>query len=244
MRAAVALVLVTACGRIEIDPLATSDAAAIADVATDTFVPCAAEGMPCDDGNICTDTSTCVSGSCLGAGEPTCTVARSESEYSSTQGQSGWYYGYWEAGTDNDGLYNAKTEFLELADFGGIWRPPSWQDQPSPNFTWAYLHWWGGHPGSSPVLRVPVRRWISDVVGHATAVVFMDSSDTGGDGTRAILVVDGATVFTRDVPDGAPGFEESLPIELAVGTTVDLLLHPIGDDGADTSTMWMNIKSR
>lgn len=116
---------------------------------------------------------------------------------------------------------------------------------PSPHFTWAYLQGWGGHPGSYPVVRVPVRRWVSNVAGHANAIVEHRKADSGGDGTRAILVVDGVQLLSRDVAsDDFDGFIAVVPIELAVGTTVDLLLHPIGDDGGDTSTMSLNIVSR
>lgn len=93
MRSATVLVFVAACGRIGIDPLAAADAPG-PDAAPDAAPqPCTVEGSPCDDGNICTTTSTCMAGVCVG---PTmsCTVARSESEFSDTQGFKSWFYGY------------------------------------------------------------------------------------------------------------------------------------------------------
>ena len=158
----------------------------------------------------------------------------------------GWFYGFWAVTTDTDARYEAASEFQKLALFGGdLWRPPTWEDTPSPNFTWAYLARWGGHPGTYPEVRIPIRRWVSDVSGRANAIVHFDLADSAGDGTRAILIVDGVTVFSRDVvPGDAAGFTEPVAIDVHVGSTVDVLLDPKANDGADTSTAWMNIESR
>lgn len=62
---------------------------------------------------------------------------------------------------------------------------------------------------------------------------------------RAILVVDGVTVFSRDLGGtDTVGFTETVPIDVVVSSTVDLLLHPIGFDSTDTTTMWMTVESR
>lgn len=243
-RLACLLILGVGCGRIAIDPLVSTDGAA-ADAATDAApIPCAVEGSPCDDGNICTTSATCTAGICIGVGDMVCTVAHSRDEFSTTQGARGWSYGYWEISTDANASYQAATDFRELAQLSGAWRPPSYADQPDPNFTWAYLLHWGGHPGSYPEVRAPIRRWISDVNGRANAIVHMARADSGGDGTRMILVVDGVTLLSRDVAGAGGEVTETVPIDVTIGSTVDLLLHPIAEDGADSTTMWMNIDSR
>lgn len=242
-----ALLLLLGCGRIGIDPLPGTDDAGTADAAPDAAPACLIDNTPCDDGNICTPSSTCSGGVCVGAPPLTCTVARSEPEFSTVQGDNGWFYGFWESTTDADATYAASTEFRQLVLFPGeLWRPPTWQDMPSPEFTWTYLAWWGGHPGTFPEWRIPIRRWVSDVAGRASAVVHLEKADaTNGDGTQAILVVDGVTVFIRGVTfDDGTGFTETVPIDVVVGSTVDLLLHPNGDDGGDTSTISMDIESR
>lgn len=232
------------CGRIGIDPVAVTDARP-ADAAPEPFA-CAVEGAPCDDANVCTPSSTCVGGVCGATTPPTCTVAHSEDDYATTQGAGGWFYGFWEVSADPDATFQSVTDFQELVIFPGeLWRPANWAAQPSPNFSWAYLARWGGHPATRAEVRVTIRRWISDVSGRATAVVHMSRADSGGDGTRLILMVDGVQMFSRDLAGtDSVGFTESVPIDVSVGTAVDLLLHPVVDEGQDTSTISMIIESR
>lgn len=166
-------------------------------------------------------------------------------DFSEVQGEHSWHYGFWDITDDADGVY-APSEFVEGAMFSGLWRPTSWKPDPDPDFTWAYLAPWGGHPGSYPLVRASVRRWVSTVGGDATVrITHAKSDDSGGDGTRAMLVVDGVLVFTRDVAgtDGV-GFVEDVPVALEVGSTVDLLLHCIEGDAQDTTTQGMEILSR
>lgn len=239
MRVHALLVLLAGCGRIAIDavpPDAPTDAA---------LAPCANDGDACDDLDICTTTSTCSGGVCVGTGAPSCTVAESQAEFAAAQGAAGWYYGAWEVTPDPDGTY-AATDFVEFALYAGdVWRPTTWEADPSPNFTWAYLTDWGGHPGTYPMVRAPVRRWISDVAGPAVVTVALRKADTAaGDGTRTSLVIDGVEVWQRGVAfDDIVGFSEDVPVTLAVGTRVDLLLHANVNDGADTSVIGMTVAS-
>jgi hypothetical protein len=245
MRAMMVLGYVFGCGRIHIDDLAT-DATSRVDSAPPAA--CAMDGVACDDSNICTQTSTCSGGACASTEAlGPCTAADSVADFMPVQGLNGWYYGYWIEETDGDGQYQQTTDFASfvwnMAD--SAWRPPDFQPS-GPGFSWAYLRWWGGHPGSTPMRKVPVRRWVSDVSGHAEAVAFHAKADTdGGDGTRAILIVDGVTILARDVEgDDGVGFTEVVPIELSVGSTVDLMLHYIGDEGFDTTDSRLTIRSR
>jgi hypothetical protein len=238
MRALVALGCVLGCGRINIDPL-TDDNRADALPAV-----CVTDGVACDDSNICTVTSTCAAGVCAGPQVGPCEVANSDADFDIVQGTSGWYYGYWIAGSDLDGTYQPG-DFVQFVWNVSVWEPPDLEPS-GPNFSWAYLARWGGHPGSFPTQKLPVRRWISDVSGHADAVVYHAKADaTGGDGTRAILFVDGMMVWSRDV-DGVDGigFTEAVPIELSIGTRVDLMLHYIGSDTIDTTNSSMIVRSR
>ena len=175
---------------------------------------------------------TCADGIC----------ASSANDFSEEQGKAGWWYGCWDITDDADGIYEPG-DFQPSAYFTGLWRPPDWQPDPDPHFTWAYLASWGGHPASYPLLRADVRRWVSTVEGAAIAHVAHAKSDaSGGDGTRAMLVVDGQLLLTRDVAGTDPvGFVEDVPVVLHVGTTVDLLLHYIGDDGSDTTDQTLTI---
>jgi hypothetical protein len=174
-----------------------------------------------------------------------CEVASSVDDFSEEQGARGWYYGCWDISDDADGVYEA-SDFQLMTNLEGLWRPTSYRDAPDPDFTWAYLAMWGGHPGSYPIERAVVRRWVSSVDGNAFARVTHRKADTdGGDGTRAMLVVGGQMMMSRDIAgDDGVGFTEDVPITLHVGTTVDLLLHFIGDDMIDTTTQELDIVSR
>lgn len=238
------LVVVAACGRIGIDPIAESSVDASID---EMLAPktCVNDGDACDDGNICSSSSHCAAGACV-ADSPAamCRVADSEDDFALVQGSRGWYYGFWYESADPDDTYSTSDFTPFTIHPGEIWRPADFQDS-GPQFTWAYLAWWGGHPGQRPEKKLPIRRWVSDVTGTANVAVHLNKADTGGgDGTRAILFVDGVEVFRRDV-DGrdGQGFTELVPVTLALGTTLDLMLHYINDEGIDTSETWMRVES-
>ena len=240
----VALLLIAGCGRIGLDAAADAPRA---DAPVDAAPFCAGrpDGTPCDDRNICTATSVCVAGACGITPAPTCQVADSMADFTMVQGANGWRYGFWDISADADGVY-AQSELQELVELGNAWRPPDWAAMPDPHFTWAYLLSWGGHPGSYPIRRAPIRRWTSTVAGDAIVRVSHAKADTsGGDGTRAVLVVDGVTLLARDVAgDDGVGFVEDVPVTLAIGSQVDLMLHYIGDDAIDTTNQRMVILSR
>ena len=64
-----------------------------------------------------------------------------------------------------------------------------------------------------------------------------------GDGTRAILLVDGIEVWRNDAVAGdAVGVEKTLDVELEQGTMIEQLLHPIGDSGDDTTYFSIKIE--
>lgn len=241
MRAALLLLIIAGCGRFHFDAGDGRDGGPDA-----LPVACVEVGAACDDLDICTSASACDANLvCVGtaAMEP-CTVASSIDDFSMVQGDRGWYYGYWIESSDANGVYEPATDFSSFVWMDAVWEPPDWQAT-GPDFTWAYLHWWGGHPGSYPTHKLPVRRWVSSVSGHAEVEVHHAKADLGGDGTRAILIVDGVTLLSRDIAgDDATGFVEVVPIELAIGSTVDLMIHYIGDDGVDTTNSSMIIRSR
>lgn len=225
------------CGRLAIDPL--TDAR---DVPVDAApVACAIEDEPCDDRNICSTASSCQGGVCIGEGGP-CVVASFDRDYSLVQGTAGWYYGYWNLGTDSVAGYDPDVDFQQMAVFpANRWRPPDFQ-QTGDTFTWCYIERWGGHPGSFPIPKLPIRRWVSNVAGHANTIVKLSKADiANGDGVSLSVFVDGAHVFERAIAfDDNTGFEEIVPVELELGTRIDAILHFVGD----TTNVGIQITSR
>ena len=200
-------------------------------------------GSPCDDGNICTPSSSCQGGVCTGGGGTSpCTVADSKNEYGQVQGAKGWWYGFWNAEDDLDGTYDHKVDFTNMVVFGNNteWSPPD--DQTNP--TWCYLDAWWEHPSASP-RRLPVRRWISDVSGPAVVKPRFNMGDTGGgDGTKKTVLVDGQEIWSQ-VAGGQDKtvYTAQLQVSLKVGTVVDFVLDPLAGQAQDTSNFEVTIVS-
>lgn len=139
--------------------------------------------------------------------------------------------------------YDPTLDFETFAFFTDAWRPADWESD-GPNFNWAYITWWGGHPASFPARRATVRRWVSDVSGHANVVAYFRKADTGtGDGTGLQIYLEGTLVFDRSITfDDGIGFTESVPVLLAPGSAIDFVMLPVGNDSGDTTTMWARVQ--
>lgn len=127
--------VLTACGRIGIDPLAQTPAdGSVEDGDSATPRVRIADGDACDDDNICSSSSHCVDGACV-ADSPAsmCRVADSEDEFALVQGLRGWFYGFWFESQDPDATY-ALSDFTPFTIYGEIWRPADYQDD-GPQFT-------------------------------------------------------------------------------------------------------------
>jgi hypothetical protein len=160
----------------------------------------------------------------------TCTVADSEADFSDTQGENGRWYGYWTAADDPDGRYDPETDFALMEYCGpNTWMAPGTcsLDSMEPGRRWTVnLGNALQHAEVNPYLRLPVRRWVSDVSGPAHVHAEHSINDgTAGDGTRALLLLDGVEIWRNDADPGTMA-EETLEIELEVGSLVEQLLHP------------------
>lgn len=200
-------------------------------------------GSACDDQNICTPSSSCQNGVCVGSGGASpCTVADSKNEYGQVQGAKGWWYGFWNAEEDPDGTYDYKVDFTNMVVFGNNteWSPPDDRTNPS----WCYLDAWWEHASASP-RRLPVRRWISDVSGPALIQPKFNMADTGGgDGTKKTVLVDGAQIWAQ-IAGGQDKtvYTAQLLLTLKVGTVVDFVLDPLAGDAQDTSNFEVTVVS-
>lgn len=241
LRAALLVLCLAACGRFEFGllPESADSGAGLGDIAPSIDAQpaaCAVEGSQCDDLDICTTTSMCVSTICVGPVHDACRVAAFSEEYSDIQGQDSWFYGAWNRTDDPDTVYDPATDFESFAYYpGDSWRPVNYEPA-GPNFSWVYIHWWGGHPAEFPQKRYPTRRWVSDVVGRASVVVRFDKADpNGGDGVGLLVYADGVLLLDREIAfDDTVGFTESLPVDLVIGTRIDVMMTYRGDEGTDT----------
>lgn len=172
------------------------------------------------------------------------TVADSVRGFSGTQGANGWYYGYWDRSADPDKSYSQAADFQLLRHFG---RDPLNNLSGRSEFTtgelWNlqdglyYTSLWaeGGHPNGTMELGTyaqaeqwVVRRWVSTtkgsvtISGHAGKVMPWGKNWSGG--VKALIVVDGTTLFSTDIEDG--GTDYSIEATVQVGSLVDFLIGP------------------
>src|SRR5947209_7589545 len=103
------------------------------------------------------------------AGEARAAIADSQADFSGTQGQNGWYYGYYAASPYNQTSFQQMTHY-QVSPVDGT--TPLWAVDL--NNYWTQLYATGAHPnvggfsGKRPDLQYAVRRWISPVAGAAT----------------------------------------------------------------------------
>ena len=206
------------------------------------------DGTPCDDHSVCSPSSTCRAGVCeMGNSFGDCVVADSADDFSTIQGKNGFFYGYWTAGDDPDGAYDGSKDFVLMkACDDGVFRPEEvcGLTRDDPGFRWtSNLGFSLQHPETRPVLELPVRRFVSDVSGPSRVFLHHHVDGTASDGTRAILLVDGVEKWRNDARGGETvGTQVTLDVELAVGTVVEQLVHPLKSSADDTTYFEMRIE--
>jgi len=156
-------------------------------------------------------------------------LADSVGDYSDQQGETGWYYGYYDdsdesGGTDPHIYMDDDFEFLgRVADRWGR----TWGD---PHYPHLAIKPQSAHPSRTAEGSVwAVRRWVSDVSGAVRlSGRIANDGKKKGDGVTAHILIDGRRVFTAQV--GGAGQPRSMTYELEVllnnGSLVDFALTP------------------
>jgi hypothetical protein len=159
-------------------------------------------------------------------------VADSRADFSmSTEGVR-WRYGYALLAPGED--YDGRQEFHALQprqnEWADFWGEPRWP----------YLMIADGmmHPATIDGQQVAVvRRWVSPEAGTVTISGRLEIGASPGDGTQAMIVVDGRKIGAWSL---APGTAEpySVTVSLQAGSTVDLVATPGPglNDGWDATT--------
>jgi hypothetical protein len=172
-------------------------------------------------------------------------LADSVMDFSITeQGKYGWLYGYDDGSIEN---------FALLPSTGTIRRyaPPSLDTWPCWNIDdkqWTQVFQLGAHPNgakttgsSKAVLQRAVRRWTSTYAGPVLitgeiAKIDVETTNTLSNGVVASVFVDGKQVYTTPIARDDGGgriYQVSPNPTLAVGSTVDFVLDPDGNDSND-----------
>ncbi|HXK19499.1 MAG TPA: hypothetical protein VNG33_16935 [Polyangiaceae bacterium] len=177
-----------------------------------------------------------------GALEPARVLADSVADFSLTQGEHGWYYGYDSGSLDSFALMTRisviTTYVPATADVWDCWANDTTH--------WAQLFQLGGHPNgtdtsppSPPILQRVVRRWLSSFEGDVTIAGELAKIDVtlGSNGIDGSVYVDGTERYTAFIggEDGG-GLSYEVSTGLKLGSTVDFVLDPHdGDDHSDLS---------
>ncbi len=162
-------------------------------------------------------------------------LADSMADYSGTQGNNGWFYGYYEiTHADTYAGFQPMTEFD-----GSRWFVDS-------SHLWTSLGPGGGHPNGT-ITSGPkesdeqwaARRWVSTYTGliDLDAVVSKLNVNPAGNGVTGRIYVDGVEVWSQYIATtDSVGVSPSLQLNVTVGTAIDLILDPTdGNDWADNT---------
>ncbi len=160
-----------------------------------------------------------------------------------TQGESGWFNGYYNKTADADGIYNVEdfTPFVnDPADpDNSQWRGSQWRIVPS-GAPWTTLAMGDVHPNgtNSGEENWAIRRWRSDFSGLAAIHWHARKTNLSNTGVTGILFVNGIEMdrVTLNGADGN-GVNRTVLADLHQQDVVDLALTPLGlcGDAADGS---------
>jgi hypothetical protein len=169
--------------------------------------------------------------------EPPRLLADSVADFSLTQGELGWSYGYDLGTLDSFTPLNRKSFITAYVNASN----DAWDCWANDTAHWTQIFALGAHPNgtdsSSPkngILQRAVRRWTSPYAADVTIAGEIAKIDTGtlSNGIDAFVFVDGVQRYTTFIAgDDAGGRSYKVVASLHVGSTVDFVLDP--HEGAD-----------
>lgn len=187
-------------------------------------------------------------------GGSTQVLGDSVADFSSEQGNRGWYFGYWDRSVDVDEKYNQSSDFRLLENFGTDARNGiSGRSEFTTGDLWyledglSYTSLWanGGHANSAVQLgdypaaeQWATRRWISQVSGNVTISGHVGKVMPWGKNwmgeCKAIIIVDGEIVFSTVMDE--QGLDYSVAVKVKEKSMVDFLIAPNPSIGVVTFT--------
>lgn len=172
-------------------------------------------------------------------------LADSVAEFSGTQGQDNWFYGFYNRTADGNATYDPETEFnttdANWGFTGGNWVLGAGGDL-NANPPWDTIGATSWHPNGVNNVEEHwvVRRWVAETNGliHIAGTL---SHPAASDGTRLHVFVDGTEVGLFAVANSTTEFAVNATV--SVGSKVDFALDagPAGQDGADSTTVTFKI---
>jgi hypothetical protein len=156
---------------------------------------------------------------------------------SGNQGTNGWFYGFYDATADANGMYEAG-DFQAFAGPTWIWTGSQWDENNADgdNVPWTEVAQTGGHPNgdNNGVVHNAIRRWVVDTAGLADIEYNISKTNPNcGNGTTALLYHNGNELASTTVAfDDSVGVVNTVQATLAVGDSIDIALSPLGTDGS------------
>lgn len=186
-------------------------------------------------------------------------LADSVADFSSTQGQGGWFYGYYDKTADGGAgaVYDHTTDFklMTLYKFPhsmNLFAPrPAWTVNDTATGVWTMLWNDGGHPngltgtsGRTAVEHFPIRRWVSTYAGTITISGSISKIDTSSasNGTAFRLRKNSVNIANDGPVTSATPVNYSVTVVAAVGDVFDLTLDSwMANCAGDSSKLTMHV---
>lgn len=191
-------------------------------------------------------------------------LADSRAEFSGTQGQDGWSYGYRNYTLDGEGdNYNPATAFIAFAGgagqgdwdgFSQLWDAANnqWDLNTEASAPWTFLAAEGLHPNgeNNGEEHWTIRRWTADVTGNTLVAIAWNvrkQASAGAGVTGGVWINGNRLVAVPIAGSSTNGVTQTNFTTLRAGDLVDLVLTPVGPtgdrgDGSDGSFNWMTIE--
>lgn len=160
-------------------------------------------------------------------------IADSVADFSLVQGRGGWSYLYQVPGQPLMALAEP-VEDTWWMDFDLRWTSIG-DSFVHPNVT-GKTNGMDNFPGAG--VQFPVRRWTADVAGAADIAYTLSKRDDAvcGGGVVARIIVDGVQLVEHMIAfDDETGYTDTLHAQLHVGSTVDIIVDGLDDDGCDST---------
>ena len=173
-------------------------------------------------------------------------VGDSVAEFSLTQGENGWFYGYYQD-------QFTPSNFRLMTTFNASW--PAWQVdyRDPPPLYWTYITPTIAHGNGhlvnfdrTPVEQWAVRRWVSDVEGQVTISGTIADRDAGSFDNGAIgrIFVGNAELLTVDIAaSDFVGVDYSVLATVSIGTTIDFVVDPKDGNSRFDATRFTSVVS-
>ncbi len=181
-------------------------------------------------------------------------LANSATDFSGTQGQANWFYGYRNVSATGGGVnYNAVSDFVQFDP--SVWTGSQWDLNTDAAAPWTELGPQNTHPNgnNSGDVHWTIRRWMGDSLSGVTPLALRwhihKSNVDCGNGVTGALYINGKLVDSATIAnDDGVGVTRTYYANLSSSDLVDLIHSPRGadnsdNDGCDGSVNWLQIDS-